>query len=172
MELSPAEFAGWLATAEAPLRRSLASFASVTDTEAVLQEALLRVWQRAPGLEHDGRGDPLLRFGLRCARNLAISEARRAGFRGPMPEGPAHEPSTNPPPPDPMLRRHILACCDELPPKPQAAFMARLLTVGGQGDASLAVGLGMTRNTFLKNFGRARSLLADCLRAAGVEVPS
>ena len=114
----------------------------------------------------------LLRFGMRCGRNLAISEARRAGFRGAMPEGPAAEPSVTPAPPDPMLRARIQVCRDELPPKPRQALTARLAAAGGQGDASLAQMLGMTRNTFLKNFGRARALLAECLRAAGVEVPS
>ena len=38
-------FAAWLAGAELPLRRRLRPFASSVDTEAVLQEALLRVWQ-------------------------------------------------------------------------------------------------------------------------------
>ena len=38
-------FARFLARAELPLRRSLTGFARAIDTEAVVQEALLRVWQ-------------------------------------------------------------------------------------------------------------------------------
>ena len=41
-------FGQWLAAAEPRVRGSLASFARVVDTEAVLQEALVRVWQVAP----------------------------------------------------------------------------------------------------------------------------
>ena len=53
-------FARWLARTERPLRRSLARFATVSDTEAVLQEALLRVWQIAPRCPGDGRPHGLL----------------------------------------------------------------------------------------------------------------
>ena len=48
-------FGAWVARAEPPLRESLRSFAAVVDTEAVLQEALLRLWQVAPRLVSDGR---------------------------------------------------------------------------------------------------------------------
>lgn len=37
-------FGAWVARAERPLRDSLRSFAAHLDTEAVLQEALLRIW--------------------------------------------------------------------------------------------------------------------------------
>ncbi len=37
-------------------------------------------------------------------------------------------------------------------------------------DRSLAEALGMRLNTFLQNVARARRLLADCLREAGVAV--
>src|SRR5262249_31441010 len=70
-------FARWPASAESRLRDSLRSFAAQVDTEAVLQEALLRVWQRAPSFVPDGKPDALLRFGIRIARNLAVSELRR-----------------------------------------------------------------------------------------------
>src|SRR5690606_14601871 len=56
-------FGRWLAGAEAPVRDSLRSFARVVDVEAVLQEALLRVWQVAPRFEPDGRPNGLLRLG-------------------------------------------------------------------------------------------------------------
>ena len=35
-------------------------------------------------------------------------------------------------------------------------------------DVELAELLGMTKNTFLKNFGRARALMAECLERVGV----
>ena len=60
-------FAAWLAGAERPVRISLRSFAVKVDTEAVLQEALLRVWQVAPRVRPDGRSNALLRFALRSA---------------------------------------------------------------------------------------------------------
>ena len=48
----------------------------------------------------------------------------------------------------------------------------RLGSGGGTPDLHLAEALGMTTNTFRQNFTRARKLLAECLRAAGVEVAS
>ena len=50
-------FATWMAGAEPRLRASLRSFAVQVDTEAVLQETLLRVWQVAPRFVPDGRPD-------------------------------------------------------------------------------------------------------------------
>src|SRR5688572_20626218 len=70
-------FGAWMAGAEMPIRESLRSFARVIDVEAVLQEALLRVWQVAPRFVPDGAPNGLLRLGVRIARNLAISEVRR-----------------------------------------------------------------------------------------------
>src|SRR6266540_1570421 len=67
-------FARWLAGAEGRLRDSLRSFAARVDTEAVLQEALIRVWQVAPRVTPDGKPDALVRLGVRIARNLAVSE--------------------------------------------------------------------------------------------------
>lgn len=48
-------FGYWVAGAEARLRNSLRHFAAVVDTEAVVQETLLRVWQVAPRFVSDGR---------------------------------------------------------------------------------------------------------------------
>jgi RNA polymerase sigma-70 factor (ECF subfamily) len=70
-------FARWVAGAEGRLRDSLRSFAARVDTEAVLQEALLRVWQVAPRVTLDGKPDALVRLAVRIARNLAVSELRR-----------------------------------------------------------------------------------------------
>ena len=82
-----AAFGRWVAGVELRLRLSLASFAARVDTEAVVQETLLRTWQVAPRLVHDGKPEMLLRFAIRVARNLAISEVRRLKSR---PE-PSHE---------------------------------------------------------------------------------
>jgi hypothetical protein len=57
-----------------------------------------------------------------------------------------------------------------LPGKPAAALAERL-AADGASDARLAARLGMTLNTFLQNFGRARRLLAECLGKRGVELP-
>src|SRR6185295_3065115 len=71
-------FGRWLAGAEPCLRASLRPFAARVDTEAALQEALLRTWQVAPRHTPDGRPNSLLRLAQRIARNLCIDEARRA----------------------------------------------------------------------------------------------
>jgi RNA polymerase sigma-70 factor (ECF subfamily) len=62
----------------------------------------------------------------------------------------------------------LQACREKLPGKPARALEARLAAV--EPDALLARRLGMTLNTFLQNFTRARRLLADCLRKHRVEV--
>lgn len=164
-------FACWLAGAEPPVRDSLRSFARVIDVEAVLQEALLRVWQVAPRFEPDGRPNGLLRLGVRIARNLAVSELRRtrtapadhADLEAALAEG--AEPAALP---DPILRQAIEACRDKLPAKPRQALDARLASAGGHDDGDLAASLGMKVNTFLQNFTRARQLLAECLKRQGI----
>lgn len=163
-------FGRWLAGAEPTVRLSLRSFAASVDVEAVLQEALLRVWQVAPRFTPDGRENSLLRFSIRIARNLAVSELRRTRTR---PVEPADLEEAAEPPvhaPDPMLRRAITECRDRLPPKPREALDARLASAGGADDEDLATSLGMRLNTFLQNFTRARRLLADCLGKKGVVV--
>jgi len=166
-------FGQWLAGAERPIRESLRSFARVVDTEAVLQETLLRAWQVAPRVVLDGRPNALLRLSVRMGRNYAISEARRLRSTGfdedaieAMPEGqvaPA-------PPADPRLRDHIEDCRDKLPQKPQQALAARLESGGAEADPVLAERLGMKPNTFLQNFTRARKLLAQCLESKGIDL--
>jgi RNA polymerase sigma-70 factor (ECF subfamily) len=163
-------FGHWLAGAEPRIRGSLARFATAVDTEAVLQEALLRVWQVAPRFVDDGKPDGLLRLGVRIARNLAITEIRRhAGRRARADE--LADPEVPPArPPDPLLRAAIFECRDRLPDRPRVALMARLESEGGQADATLAASLSMKTNTFLQNIGRARKLLAECLRGKGIEL--
>jgi RNA polymerase sigma-70 factor (ECF subfamily) len=167
-------FARWLAGAERPIRASLRSFAVRLDTEAILQEALLRVWQVAPRLIPDGRSNALLRFGIRIARNLALSELRRARVDPCELEELEREAErggySEPIQPDPLLRQWIEECRRQLPKKPALALELRLEAAGDEPDSSLAERAGMKLNTFLQNFGRARKLLAACLGARGVEV--
>jgi RNA polymerase sigma-70 factor (ECF subfamily) len=154
----PEAFARWVAGAEMPLRESLRSFAAVCDTEAALQETLLRVWQLAPTVVPDGRGNSLLRFAHRIARNLCLDEARRKRSE------PAPDEEIVPELPDPILRRAIEECRKKLPGKPAQALTARIAAEGAEPDAALARRLGMSLNAFLQNFTRARKLLSDCLR--------
>lgn len=162
-------FGQWLAAAEPRVRGSLASFARVVDAEAVLQEALVRVWQVAPRFTPDGQPDSLIRFAVRIARNLAVSELRRTKARA-VEAADLDEGIVDVPVPDPMLRQAIADCRDKLPTKPRMVLDARLEAAGGRDDAELAGGLGMRLNTFLQNFTRARQLLAECLGKRGIEV--
>jgi RNA polymerase sigma-70 factor (ECF subfamily) len=160
-------FGRWLAAAEPNVRLSLRSFAAVIDVEAVLQEALLRVWQVAPRFERDGQPNGLLRLGVRIARNLAISEVRRMKAIAPSDEV---EVVVDPVAPDPMLRAAIVECRDKLPPKPRQVLDSRLASEGLRDDQELADAIGMRLNTFLQNFTRARQLLAECLRRRGITI--
>jgi len=158
-------FGAFLRHAEHPLRVSLTPFAASVDTEAILQEALLRLWQVAPRWVSDGRPNGLLRLASRIARNAALDAVRRRHEVGYV-EPPEVE--VAPAEPDPLLRIRIAACRDALPAKPAQALNARLES-DGRPDRELAASLRMELNTFLQNFGRARRLLADCLRKAGVD---
>jgi RNA polymerase sigma-70 factor (ECF subfamily) len=165
-----AAFGRWLAGAEPRVRASLASFATAVDVEAVLQESLVRVWQVAPRFTPDGKPDGLIRFAVRVARNLAISELRRTRTRPVEPADLELVDDVSPTVADPMLRQAIVDCRDKLPPKPREVLDARLAAAGGSDDEDLAEALGMRLNTFLQNFTRARQLLADCLGKKGIEV--
>lgn len=167
-------FGRWLAGAEPCLRQSLRSFAARVDTEAALQEALLRTWQVAPRHTPDGRPNSLLRLALRIARNHALDEVRRAraaptddaALEDAAAEG-APEPREGA---DPFLRRIIEECRSHLPGKPAEALTARLASGGAEPDETLAERLGMRLNTFLQNFTRARKLLAECLSKRRVDL--
>jgi RNA polymerase sigma-70 factor (ECF subfamily) len=170
----PDEFARWVAGAEPSLRGCLRPFAKRVDTEAVLQEALLRLWQVAPRVERDGKPNSLLRLAVRVAQNLALSEARKlraapeedAALERAMQETQANvEPAT----PDPLLREVIQRCQQKLPGKPALALLQRLEHPGAP-DLELAQALKMKLNTFLQNFTRARKLLAECLERHGVRL--
>jgi len=168
-------FARWLAGAEGPLRTSLRPFAAHVDTEAVLQEALLRLWQLAPRFVSDGRPNGLLRFAVRVARNLALSELRRmrAGVGDPdaferaLDEAGAARVSRGP---DPMLQRVREGCREQLPERPAAVLRERLTSGGGEPDERIAERLGMRLNTFLQNFTRARRMLLECLERHGIDL--
>lgn len=160
-------FARWCASVERPLRGSLRAFATVTDTEAVLQETLLRVWQVAPRFTHDGKPNALLRFAVRTSRNVALSECRKRGV--PAPEE-APEVAVAPVTPDPHLRAQIFKCREKLPKQPGLVLAQRLTSGGGDDDTTLAARLGMSLNTFLQNFTRARKFLRECLEKAGIDL--
>jgi DNA-directed RNA polymerase specialized sigma24 family protein len=162
-------FARWLAGAEAPLRASLRSFAASVDAEAVLQETFLRAWTLAPRFSPDGRANALLRFAHRIARHLAISELRRRHGETSL-DASTLEPAdlAAAAPPDPLLRAAIAACRELLGGKPALALAQRLGAAGDEPDVVLARRLGMTLNTFLQNFTRARKQLAECLKKRGV----
>jgi RNA polymerase sigma-70 factor (ECF subfamily) len=166
----PDAFGRWVAGAEPIVRRGLRSFAAEVDTEAVLQETLLRVWQVAPRLTRDGRPNGLLRLAGRIARNLAISERRRpradAADQAEIDLAAAPAVSAL----DPFLRRTLADCRAELPGKPAQALEARLAAGGLEPDEALAARLAMRSNTFLQNFTRARRLLAECLKRHGIDL--
>jgi RNA polymerase sigma-70 factor (ECF subfamily) len=164
----PDAFARWVAGAERPLRESLRPFCRSVDTEAVLQECLLRLWQVAPRVVADGQGNSLYRLGVRIARNLALDEARRLRA-APLDEATLPDPAA-PAPPDPHLRALILECKDRLPKQPLAVLEARIGSGGADPDDDLAARLGMRKNTFLQNLSRARKLLAECLGKRGVDL--
>ncbi len=165
-------FARWAASAEPALRLCLRPFAALVDCEAVLQEALLRVWQVAPRFTPDGKPNALLRFAVTVCRNAAVSELRRSAPSREQLDQLEHELSRDfegrPVVPDPFLRKAIAECREKLPGQPRVALEQRLANGGTEDDAVLAERLGMKLNTFLQNFGRARKLLAECLKKKGV----
>lgn len=167
-------FGTWASASERALRSTLRAFATIVDTEAVLQEALLRVWQVAPEFVHDGKPHALLRFAVRTARNCALSELRRStpskAALDSLEQALAAEQAVTPSPPDPLLRAAIAECRRKLPGQPGLALEQRLTAGGTEDDATLAQRVGMTLNTFLQNFTRARKLLKACLEKAGVHL--
>lgn len=167
-----AAFGQWASSVEVSLRHTLRPFAERCDTEAVLQEALLRIWQVAPRFEHDGRPNALLRFAVTTARNVAFSELRKTTAEATEVETiqraieaqHAVEPVT----PDPHLRSALARCREKLPAQPARALAARIDRA--DDDHSLAASVAMTLNTFLQNVTRARKLLAECLKKAGIDL--
>jgi DNA-directed RNA polymerase specialized sigma24 family protein len=164
-------FARWVAAAEPAVRRSLGRYAARLDVEVVVQETLLRIWQVAPRVAQDGHPNSLLRLALRSAQNLALDELRRSR-RWVAADADAVQDELEPVEPveaDPGLRGNIQRCSEKLPHKPGRALAARLASAGGEPDEVLAERLTMQLNTFHQNLARARKLLAECLRRAGIE---
>ena len=168
----PSAFGRWVAGAEHGIRLHLRPCAASVDTEVICQETLLRMWQVAPRVVKDGRGNSLLRLALRTAQNLAIDHVRRLR-REPVSipldeslDGDLGDISATPI--DPLVKEAVAECRDRLPKKPSAALGARFDDGGARHDRDLAARLDMTLNTFLKNIGRARKLLIECLERRGV----
>jgi len=168
---SRAGYRDWVRLVEMPLRKSLRSFARQVDVEALLQEGLLRMWVLAPRLSLAG-SNASLRYAHVVLRRLALAEAGKAGATTELdPDKHGEELTVEPvPPADPGLRRAILACLKKLPAKPGQALGARLASDGSEPDRDVASQLGMRLNTFYKNIGRARELLARCLESRGVHL--
>lgn len=166
-------FARWVSVAEPRIRLSLRRFATAVDTEAVTQETLLRVWQVAPSAKDDGRGAPLLRLGIRIARNLAIDGVRRhrsVPADPPTLELLLRESATPPVASDPMVRAAVADCRERLPGRPKETLSARLQRGGRTTDHALAAELRMRPNTYFQNLARARQLMAKCLERQGIDV--
>jgi DNA-directed RNA polymerase specialized sigma24 family protein len=170
-----AAFTDWVRAVEGPLRRSLGRFARAVDTEAILQEGLLRMWTLAPDLELQGE-HASLRYAYTLVANLAKHEARRIAIFVPLDEptadgAPHPEPAIDPEPPsDPALSRAILDCIEKLPRQPRRALGARLENDEVRPDRDLAEEAGMKLNTFHQNIVHARRHLAQCLEGRGVRL--
>jgi len=162
-------FGHWIAAAEPALRRSLVRYRASVDVEIVVQETLLRVWQLAPRVQADGQPNCLLRWASRCAKNLALDELRRSRRFVPSDEVAEIELAEPAIEADVLLRERIADCQRRLPEKPGLALQARIDSAGGAPDETLAGMLSMKLNTFHQNLARARKLLAECLRRAGIE---
>jgi len=167
----PDAIASWIAFAEPRIRASLASFASTVDTESVMQECLLRVWQVAPRFKPDGEPDGLLRMAICIARNLAITETRRRRPKSVDPDDIETPMGVQIPEikPNPLLGEAIERCLKQLPARPRLAIESRI-EGAGQRDETLAAAVNMKLNTFLQNVRRARLMLLECLKRHGVNV--
>jgi RNA polymerase sigma factor (sigma-70 family) len=164
-------FARWFSMVEHDIRLSLRGFGTRVDTEAVFQEAMLRVWNAARHVVKRGPHS-LLRYAITTARRAAIDEIRRAGHEVPLdaPETPEME-DPHPAAADPFLMARIRDCFGSLPGRPKAALGARMQDGGILPDRTLAERCRMKLNTFHQNIGRARRLMAECLEAHGVVPP-
>ena len=168
-------FAEWVARVEPVLWRSLRSFAASADVEGIVQETLLRMWVLAPRLELSGK-NASVRYAMRLARNLAISEARRhKRIHLVAPEALEREADESLPDAGDLtdpLQAAVRLCIEKLPERPRQALEARLEDDGASADRTLAELLDMAVNTFHKNLSRARALLAECLGRHGMELGS
>ena len=125
-----------------------------------------------PESELEG-ADASVRYVLRMARNLAISEVRR-GKRTQLVPPEAFEENEALEVVDVLeareLRAALEACRERLPARPREAFDARMEHAGELDDRDLAGLAGMVVNTFHKNLSRARTLLVSCLERHGISL--
>ncbi len=163
-------FAEWVGRVERPIRASLRPYARAVDVEGVVQETLMRMWVLARDASRELSGeDASLRFAIGMARNLARNEARRYGREVHLPAGDPPEPAWTDPPADPLLRRAILECLEQLAGQPRRALEI-VLRFGHRANRALSQTLGMTSNTFLQNVARARKQVAACLEGKGLDL--
>ena len=133
-------------------------------------------WARAPAHAHDGLIADTRPLGPSSEaprlvpsggpRHACPAHRRREVLRAPSDE----ELPAVPVEPDPLLRRAIEECRGQLPKNPSRALLARIEAQGMESDAQIAEKLGMKLNTLLKNFGRARQFLLECLERRGVQL--
>ena len=164
-------FSAWVRRVEPELRRRLRPFARVADVEAVIQEALLRMWKLAPTLELTGE-NASMRYLATIARNLAAHEARRWGAEVPLVDDQGEVFEIAAPPTlaaDLPLRAAILECLKRLSGAPARALRSRL-EMSERPDRELAVLTMMKLNTFLQNVVRARRAVAACLDSKGIRL--
>ena len=166
----PDAFGRWVAGAEPRLRDSLRPLAARVDTEAVLQESLLRMWQVAPRFVSDGKPDGLLRLGIRIARNLAFDELRRRRVDPASHRSARSRARRRRRAPADSDARSAPAPGDRRVPRTSSAANQRARSTrasrphGGDSDEISPRASSMRLNTFLQNVTRARRLLADCLK--------
>jgi len=167
-----AAFEAWMTRVEFPLRRCLAPWARNVDVESVVQETLLRVWVFAQERGQTLKGENAsLRWAVGVAKNVARNEARRFQREDPISLDELPEPAARPEPPrDPALARLIHGCLELISGRPREALHARIEFGHDADDRTLAMRLGMTRNTFLQNIVRARKQMAECLHDRGAPI--
>ena len=165
----PDAFQRWVAAAEATVRLGLRSFAAVVDTEAVLQETLLRrVAGRPPLRPRRPPQRPRPAGGAHRAQQRRQRAAAGADGRTAASKIPPATPRCFP-----VIR------CSGRPSRPAARSCAAARRrpwrrgwrrAAASPDELLAERLSMRLNTFLQNFTRARRQLAECLERQGVDL--
>jgi RNA polymerase sigma factor (sigma-70 family) len=164
-------FKRWLERSHIHLRLSLRSFAAVVDVEVVVQEAAIRVWQRASTIVPDGRQAFLVRWASTVARNSARNELKRAQREVPL-DDPPHHPETQivRAGRDPFLRARLHSCRERLPAALRRVI-DMMLADGGQRSARECATAGrMSYDAFRQNLARGRRTLENCLREHGIQI--
>lgn len=165
-----AAFSRWFARCEMPLRRSLGSFADVADVEAIVQDTVILVHNRASTITPQRPAGFLLRWARTVALNRARNDAKRAGRHEPFEEYAETASSPVAPAADPFLRERIRQCRERLPDKPRLVLDALLEDGGRHQPRDLATSIGLKFDAFRQNLKRARGALEQCLRGYGINV--